>query len=155
MKAAMALALVFTLPTVLSASDISSPDVGTRTRGAGRVVVGTVVNIQSHFDVNRFGDQLIVSDTEVRVDETLKGAPQSVVTVTLEGGTVGDLTLEVSDMPPMKKGDRAVMFLNQTPAGGHLPWGRGNGVLKLDSTNHIEGTNLTLDDVKRMVGAAR
>jgi hypothetical protein len=155
MKAAISVALVFTLTAALSASDIKSPDVGTRARGAGRVVVGTVVNVQSHFDVNQFGDQLIVSETEFQVDETLKGAHLPGVTVRLEGGTVGDLTLDVSDMPSMKKGERAVMFFNQTPAGGHVPWGRGNGVLKVDSSNHIEGTNVTLDEVKRLVGAAR
>jgi len=55
----------------------------------------------------------------------------------------------------MKKDDRAVLFLKQTPAGGHVPWGRGQGVLKLDTTDHVEGSDVTLDDVKAAVRNAR
>ena len=42
-----------------------------------------------------------------------------------------------------------------TPAGSHVPWGRGNGVLKLDQTNHIEGSDVTLEDVKAAIRNAR
>jgi hypothetical protein len=155
MKAALAVTLVFAITATLSASQDPATDVATRAKGAGRVVVAKVVSVQSHFDVNQWGDQLIVSDAEMQVEETLKGAHAAALTVTLEGGSIGDLTLDVSDMPSMKKGERAVLFLNQTPAGGHVPWGRGNGVLKLDSSDHVDGSNVTLDDVKRMVKDAR
>ena len=155
MKALLACALVSAMNVTLSASDSVATDVGTRAKGAGRIVVAKVVNVHAHFDVNRWGDQLIVSDTELQVEETLKGAHAGAMSVALEGGTVGDITLDVSDMPSMKNGDRAVMFLNETPAGGHVPWGRGKGVLKLDASDRVEGSDVTLDDVKRMVLAAR
>ena len=155
MKVALAVALAVAMTATLSASDVDSPDVTTRAKGAGKVVVGKVVKVHAHFDVNEFGDQLIVSDAEMEIEETLKGGNAAAVIVTLEGGTVGDLKLDVSDMPSMEEGDRAVMFLNVKPNGKNVPSGRGKGVLKLDNTNHVEGTDVSLDDVKRMVRAAR
>jgi len=130
-------------------------DVGTRARGAEQIVVAKVVNVSSRFDVSAWGDHLIVSDVMLQVEETLKGTPSATTFVTIEGGSVGNLTLDVSDMPSMKKDERAVLFLRQTPAGGHVPWGRGSGVLMLDSTNHVQGTDVTLDDVKAGVRNAR
>jgi hypothetical protein len=134
-----------------SASVGPEVDIATRAKGAKNVVVVTVVDMQSTFDVNEYGDRLIVSHALLQVDETMKGAREQVVTVTVEGGTVGDLTLEVSDMPMMVKGDRAVMFLDASNRGGYVPHGRGLGVLKLDSGNRVAGTSLTLDEIRNIV----
>ena len=126
-----------------------------RARGAKKVVLGTVIDVQSTFDVNDYGDRLIVSNALMHVDETLKGAHEPSVTVTVEGGTVGDLKLSVSDMPVMTVGERAVIFLDDTNRGGHVPHGRGYGVLMLNANNNVEGTTITLDDIKNAVEAAK
>jgi hypothetical protein len=126
-----------------------------RARGAKKVILGTVTDVQSTFDVNDYGDRLIVSNALMHVDETLKGAHEPSVTVTVEGGTVGDLKLSVSDMPVMTVGERAVIFLDDTNRGGHVPHGRGYGVLMLNANNNVEGTNITLDDIKNAVEAAK
>jgi hypothetical protein len=124
--------------------------VETRARSAQRVVVGTVVQQSPRFHTNEFGDRLIVTDVMVRVDETLKGAPVDLVDVVIEGGTIGTLTLEVSDMPVFKGNERAVLFLDAA-AGGFVPHRRGLGILKLDRGEQVEGTTLTLADVRRAV----
>ena len=123
-------------------------------RGAKKVVVGTVTNVTSTFDVNAYGDRLIVSNAQLHVDETLKGPKEPSLTFTVEGGTVGELSLSVSDMPVMEIGERAVVFLDDTNRGGHVPHGRGYGVLKLNANNQVDGTTLTLDDIKNAVQAA-
>jgi hypothetical protein len=155
MKAAFTLALTVVTTAALGAQGGPPPDVAARSKGADEVVVARVVDVTSRFDTNESGDQLIVSDVALQVEETLKGKPAATNFVTVEGGSVGDITLDVSDMPSMQKNDRAVLFLKHTPAGSHVPWGRGNGVLKLDETNHVEGSNATLEDVKAAIRNAR
>jgi len=75
--------------------------------------------------------------------------------VLVEGGTVGDLTLRVSDLPAVKPGDRAVFFLNPDQSGTQVPHMRGRGILRVTETDRIEGTaSTTLSDVRQQVMAA-
>ena len=141
--------------SALTASGDPPTNISARTKGAAKVVVATVVDVQSHFAVNQWGDRLIVTDAVVDVDETLKGAHASALTMTVEGGTVGELTLRVSDMPTVKKGDRGVFFLDPTTDGRHVPHDRGRGLLKLDGNNRVQGSTLTLDEVKRQVRSSK
>ena len=137
-------------------AEIGPPtDVAVTARGAARIVVAQVTDVQSRFDTNRFGDQLIVSTLFVEVSETLKGAPAAVLQVLVEGGTVGDLTLRVSDLPAVKPGDRAVFFLNRDQSGMETPHMRGRGILRVTETDRIEGAAATtLGDVRQQVRAA-
>lgn len=151
MRILFAVSLVCLGAATVSASIGPEVDIPTRAKGAKKVVVATVVDVQSTFDVNEYGDRLIVSHASLQVDETMKGTREEAVMVTVEGGTVGELTLKVSDMPTMVKGDRAVMFLDEANRGGYVPHGRGLGVLKLDSGNRVAGTSLTLDEIRNMV----
>lgn len=150
----MILALLLT-STIASASADPQVDLPAQAKGARRVVVATVTDVQSSFGVNDHGDQLILSHVSVRVDETMKGPHEGTTVVTLEGGTVGDLTLSVSDMPEMTKGERAVLFLDDSPRNGQVPHGRGAGVMKLDGNGLVEGTDLTIDDIRAAVKAAQ
>jgi hypothetical protein len=117
-------------------------------------VVGTVIDAASTFATSAFGDQLIVTNAVIKIEETIKGPYAESLSVTVDGGTVGDLTLRVSDMPSLGRGDRAVFFLDEGPAGAHVPNGRGHGVLKLDSKNRVPDSDLTLDDIRRRARAA-
>ena len=96
----------------------------------------------------------ILSRVAMRVDETMKGAHQATVVVTLEGGTVGDLRLEVSDMQKMEKGKRAVLFLTGDADGGYVPHGRGHGVVEIGPDNRAKGENLS-DDIRAAVKASQ
>ena len=157
MRTLFAVCVICVGAATASASDGPAVDIPTRAKGAKKVVVATVVDVQATFDVNEYGDRLIVSHALLHIDETMKGTREETVTVTTEGGTVGDLTLKVSDMPVMVKGDRAVMFLDDSTRGGYVPHGRGQGVLKLDPGNRVAGTSLTLDEIRSLVaqGATR
>ena len=126
-----------------------------RARGAERVVVGRVTSINPTWHVNEFGDRLIVSTVRVAVDETLKGLAQSALDVEVEGGTIGTLTLHVSDQEPLARGDRAVFYLARNVRGALVPHLRGQGLLKLDRSDRVPGSSLTLNDIRRTVRAAQ
>ena len=128
--------------------------IAARTQGAGRVVVATVLDVQSRFATNQFGDQLILSDLVLEVAETLKGPAVPTVDLTVEGGTVGDLTLKVSDLPSFKPGDRGLFFLDAGANGRLRPHDRGRGLLKVSPAGLIEGSSVTLDTVRQEVLAA-
>jgi hypothetical protein len=76
------------------------------------------------------------------------------VTVTVEGGTVGDLTLTVSDLPSLRSGDRAMFFLDPGGNGRMVPRDRGRGILKVSKAGTVEGSAVTLDEVRGQVLAA-
>lgn len=128
-----------------------------RARGADQVVVGHVSSVTSVWRDNDFGDRLITSIVRVVVDETLKGASQQSVDVEVEGGTIGTLTLRVSDLDKFAPGDRAVFYLKHNRRGGLVPHLRGLGLQKIDTAGRISGSRVTLDQVRRDVraGAAR
>jgi len=153
MKSWLAVALVCVSASTVRAEVGPPTDLAAHSRGAGKVVVARISLVHSSFATNRFGDQLIVSNAVLEVLETLKGAPQAVTTVTVEGGTVGDITLRVSDMQELSEGDRAVFFLD-ADGNGNVPHGRGRGVLKLDDNDKVQGSNLTLEQVKDAVRGA-
>ncbi len=124
-----------------------------RARGAEQVVVGRVSSVTSEWRSNDFGDRLIMSIVHVVVDETLKGAAQQSVDVEVEGGTIGSLTLRVSDLETFARGDRAVFYLSHSKRGSWVPHLRGLGLQKLDAAGRVSGTNVTLDQVRRDVRA--
>ncbi len=119
-----------------------------RARGAEKVVVGRVASVAAAWQVNDFGDRLIVSVVRVTVDETLKGQTQQAVDVEVEGGTIGNLTLRVSDLTTFRPGERAVFYLTRSRRGTLVPYMRGQGLLKLDGANRVAGSNTTLDQIR-------
>jgi hypothetical protein len=154
MKSAHVALLCCALITSASAEVGSPRDIAALTRGAGTVVIGHVVDIEARFATNGFGDQLIVSTATLDVLETLKGPARTSVRVSIEGGTVGDLTLKVSDMPSLRSGDRGVFFLDAEASGEFRPRERGRGILRLSASDRVEGSALTLGDVRSQVANA-
>jgi hypothetical protein len=146
--ASLGVALAF----VSLSADIAPPiDIPSRARGAGRIVVARIADVRAQFASNEFGDQLIVSTAVLEVAETLKGAPASVLEIEFEGGTVGDLTLKVSDLPSLEPGERAVFFLDAGRGPAFLPHDRGRGILKLSQDDEVESTSMTLANVRQQV----
>ena len=129
--------------------------VAERARGAERVVVGRVASVTPQWQVNEFGDRLIVSTLHVTVSETLKGDSTPTVDVDVEGGTIGELRLTVSDQVQFAAGERATFFLKRTARGRLVPHLRGQGLLKLDGSNRVPGSSLTLEQIRREVVAGR
>ena len=137
----------------ISASPVAAQDVplAERARGSERVVVGRVGSVSPAWQTNEFGDRLIVSVIRLTVSETLKGPPQAVVDVEIEGGTIGDVTLNVSDQTPFVPGERAVFYLRRNARSRLVPHLRGQGVLKLDRFDRVPGSSLTLEMIRREV----
>jgi len=127
---------------------------GERARGAEQVVVGRVSSVTAVWRTNDFGDRLITSIVHVIVDETLKGTSQPFVDVEVEGGTIGDLTLRVSDLDTFAPGERALFYLEHSRRGTLVPHLRGLGLQKIDQSDRIRGTSTTLDQVRSEVRAA-
>ena len=144
--------LLAVLPSVASAADpVGIPD---RVRGAERVVVASVSSMSASFETNEFGDQIIVSHLTLGVEETFKGKAERSIPMEVEGGTVGGITLEVSSMPKMKAGERAVFFLEKDSKGNYRAHLKGQGILKLGADNVVKGSSLNLGDIRAMAAQA-
>jgi hypothetical protein len=147
-RCAISLLCVFVTANAIAQDSVPVP-LAERARGAERVVVGRVTAVDPAWRTNEFGDRLIVSVVSVAVDETLRGPAQQNVTVEVEGGTIGDLTLHVSDLEPVVTGDRAVFYLARNARGAFVPHLRGQGLLKLDRSDRVRGSNVTLAEIRR------
>ena len=141
--------------SAVRASDQAAVPLAERARGAERVVVGEVVSVNPAWQVNSFGDRLIVSVVRVNVTETLKGETTPTVDVEVEGGTIGTLTLRVSDQLSFTPGERGTFFLRHNSRGRFIPHLRGQGLIKLDRDNRGPGSSLTLEQIRREVAAGR
>lgn len=126
-----------------------------RARASEHVVVATVADVEAAYQTNEFGDRLIVSRVVLDVTEAMKGAGSRRIEMDLEGGTVGEITLKVSDLPALKKGELAVFFLARGKGGRLVPRFRGQGILKLDARQKVAGTDVDLSEVRALVQGAR
>jgi hypothetical protein len=138
----------------LKADSSVSVNVQARAKGAERVVVAAVESVQPIYAKNEFGDDLIVTRTWVRVSEVMKGkgiAAGEAMEMDVEGGTVGDITLRVSDMPGVAAGEKAILFLSRNKSGRLVPYMRGQGILKLDKSNKVLGTDVTLNELRPLL----
>jgi hypothetical protein len=115
--------------------------------------VGHVTKVTSRFGTNAFGDHLIFSDVSIAAEEVLKGHVPPAIQITIEGGTVGDVTLEVSDVASLHAGDRAVFLLTSGADGSISPFDRGRGIMPLDQNERVKGHGLTLEQIRRVCAA--
>jgi len=129
-------------------------DLATRVRGASRAVVATAVQAESRWVTTPAGDRIIVTRALARVDEALKGPRTGAIVIELEGGTVGDFSMRVSDMEPLPVGSRAVLLVEPNPDGTWRPHRRGLGVLRIDGSDRVRSLGLDLADVRRVAIAA-
>jgi len=145
----LAAAFAIAIAAPLSAHVAKPATIQERAHGAQRVVVASVGQTNARYERNQYGDNLIVTHAKLNVEENIKGQGGA-ATVAVEGGTVDGVTLHVSSLPTLNAGERAVFFLAAAANGEYLPYLRGQGILKLDATNHVKGSSLTLDDIRTM-----
>lgn len=135
-----------------SGGGVTIPD---RVRGSEQVVVASISDLRASYETNEFGDKLIVSHVRLQVHERLKGEPANSVDVDVEGGTVGDVTMDVSSLPQVTRGDRAVFFLERNRRTGRLvPHLQGQGILMLDPNDRVKGTSLDLNTIRALAASA-
>lgn len=78
------------------------------TEMSDRIALGTVTGVTSSWNVNM---DFITTAVTVQVEQDIKGTGSNPLVVTLHGGSVGDITLTVSEMPEFEAGQRVVVFL--------------------------------------------
>lgn len=71
---------------------------------------GTVTNVRSEW-IGEGAQRHIVSYVTFKVNDTFKGNAGNQITLQMLGGTVDGQTMEVSDAPKFKRGDRDVLFV--------------------------------------------
>jgi len=129
-------------------------DLATRVRGASRAVVATVLAAESRWVTTSAGDRIIVTRTVARIDEALKGPRTGSIVLELEGGTVGEISMAVSDIELLPIGTRAVLLIDPNPDGTWRPHRRGLGVLTIDAGDRVRAVGLDLAEVRRVAVAA-
>lgn len=80
---------------------------------ASHIVIGKVKKVDSYYSVNEWGDVLILSQIQVKVERQLKGRLGEFVSFITEGGTVGEMTLKVSTYPLFSEGQRVKLYLKK------------------------------------------
>ena len=73
---------------------------------------GTCTDVKSQW-TGEGAQRHIVTYVTFKVEETLKGTPGGSYTIRMLGGTVDGTTMEVSDSPKFKMGDRDILFVQQ------------------------------------------
>ena len=110
------------------------------------VVVGEVVDVHSYWNAD---NTFILSDVRIEVAEVLKGEADSVMTLTVMGGTVGDLTTLIVGGPELVPGRSYVLFVGA----GDLPGAAGVPTLR-DLTQGVFDVRLEAGGVRALSQAA-
>ena len=81
---------------------------------APAIVVATVTGRRAEWE--SYGtSKLIVTKVSLQVEQVLRGSAPRELTIEVLGGTIGEETLHVSDVPEFTVGGREVLFLNNAP----------------------------------------
>ncbi len=118
-------------------------------------LVGTITETRASKRRSSWGDDIIVTTAIVRTDETLRGVPPTWTALELEGGTLNGVTMEASDTPLTRQGERAVFLVDQLPDGRFIAHGRRLGILKLRTDDRVENSELTLNEVRALAREGR
>lgn len=109
---------LFLLLLLAFAFPLQSTKVNKADLDAGYILVGRVDEAEGFFGVNDRGDQLIFSRVRVKVERWIKGRDGNSIEFIVEGGSVGDLALKVSEYPEFSRG-----------RGTGCPWTRSDPLL--------------------------
>lgn len=110
------------------------------------VLVGEVVDVHSYWNAD---NTFILSDVRIEVAEVLKGEAGAVATITVMGGTVGDLTTLIVGGPELVPGRSYVLFVGR----GDLPGAAGVPTLP-DLTQAVFDLRLEAGGVRAVSQAA-
>ena len=158
-RSAFSICGAFLLATAMSiqlAAEPTTPaDLKKALQAASFTLVGTVTDTKPSRRRSAWGDELIVTTAVLRTDEVLKGAPPTWVPIELEGGTIGDITMEASHTPLVHKGDRAVFLVDRLSDGRYTAHQRGAGILKLRADDRLEDSTLGLNEIRQLAREAR
>jgi hypothetical protein len=92
------------------ATSVRAPDFDTLVDRADLIFTGRVVSQRAEWS-SLGGRRSIVTFVSFAVEKVHKGKADSVLALQFLGGTVGDVTMHVAEMPSFKTGERAVLFV--------------------------------------------
>ena len=109
-KHLLPLILIGVALTRVSATTVIPPTFEQLVQQAEFIFQGTVTNTQSVW-VGEGAQRHIETYVTFQIEDNVKGQAGSSYTIQMLGGTVGDETLEISDTPKFKVGDRDILFV--------------------------------------------
>ena len=104
------LAALFVTSNSLHATTVIPPSFDELVSRAEVIFQGSVTDVRSQW-VGEGAQRHIVTYVTFKVDDAIKGSPGTTYTMRMLGGTVDGQTMEVSDSPKFKKGDRDFLFV--------------------------------------------
>ncbi len=84
---------------------------------AQSIVHGRVRSARTHWSED---GRLILTTYTIDIDETLKGAADKSIELTMIGGRIGDLTVFVAGMPSFSVGEESVLFIEKAGSGSSV-----------------------------------
>jgi hypothetical protein len=130
--AGFALALFIIAAGTAGATVMIREDLDTLTRQSDVIVRGKVTRLASRWTADH---RRIVTDVDIEVSESLKGAPATVVRVTQPGGEVGDIGQRVSGLAVFSPGEEVVVFLQRRPGEGYAVEGLAQGKFRVERSS--------------------
>lgn len=110
MKSLRSLLFLAVAATSALATTVIAPSWDQLVGQAELIFQGTVTGVQSRWE-GEGKDRHIQTYVTFNVDDQVKGKAGSSYTISMLGGTVGEETMEVTDAPKFKVGDRDVLFV--------------------------------------------
>ena len=104
------LATFFVAASSLDATTVIPPNFDELVSRAEVIFQGSVTDVRSQW-IGEGAQRRIVTYVTFKVDDAIKGSPGANYTMRMLGGTVDGQTMEVSDAPKFKKGDRDFVFV--------------------------------------------
>ncbi len=102
--------VLFSLGFIANATTVIPPKFDELVSRAQVIFDGEVTGLQSQW-IGEGAQHRIVTFVTFKVNEAIKGDPGSTYSMRMLGGTVDGRTMEVSDAPRFKVGDRSVLFV--------------------------------------------
>jgi hypothetical protein len=96
--------------TAARATTVIPPNFDQLVGEAELIFQGTCTDVKSQW-IGEGAEHRIVTYVTFKVEDTLKGTPGDTYTIRMLGGTVDGTTMEVSDAPKFKTGDRDILFV--------------------------------------------
>jgi hypothetical protein len=94
----------------VTATSVIAPTFEQLVQQAELIFQGTVTDVKSVSE-GEGAQRHISTYVTFQVEDIVKGNPGKSYTIRMLGGTVGDLTMEITDTPKFHKGDREVLFV--------------------------------------------
>ena len=109
-KYLLPLALIAISFTYITATTVIPPTFEQLVQQAELIFQGTVTDVRSVWE-GEGAQRHINTYVTFQIGENMKGNAGSSYTIRILGGTVGDETMEVTDTPKFKMGDRDILFV--------------------------------------------